>query len=163
MHLELSRYYSVYICGDVCLHICRCNWVCTCTECCKFAYVCAWENERERERERARNKKVCERWCLPLYTHTSDKLSVLFCAASDAFHLFRARRQKSVLGKWRAWICLPGTRWDCVIIVGSWSFFFLPFFWDSECKDTDVSILSPGSWKKTSIYYGWETRWSMFW
>lgn len=101
--------------------------------------ICICVCMRKWERERARNKKVCERWCLPLYTHTSDKLSVLFCAASDAFHLFRARRQKSVLGKWRAWICLPGTRWDCVIIVGSWRFFFSFLFFETVSVKTLMS------------------------
>lgn len=101
--------------------------------------ICICVCMRKWERERARNKKVCERWCLPLYTHTSDKLSVLFCAASDAFHLFRARRQKSVLGKWRAWICLPGTRWDCVIIVGSWRFFFPFLFFETVSVKTLMS------------------------
>lgn len=54
-----------------------------------------------------------------VFKHTAQTNSVLFYAASDAFHLFGAHLQKISSGKWRAWICLPGTRWDCVITVGS--------------------------------------------
>lgn len=84
MHLELSRYYSVYICGDVCLHICRCNWVCTCTEFCKFAYVCAWENERERGQE----TKKCVRDGASLFIHIPQTNSLCFSVLHQMHFIF---------------------------------------------------------------------------
>lgn len=84
MHLELSRYYSVYICGDVCLHICRCNWVCTCTEFCKFAYVCAWENESERGQE----TKKCVRDGASLFIHIPQTNSLCFSVLHQMHFIF---------------------------------------------------------------------------
>ena len=102
-------------------------------------------------RERTKSKKS-ESWGVSLYVHTSEKV----CAASHAFYLFEAHLQKSVLGNGEPGFVLPGTRWDCVIIVHSWSYFFFFFFFNCDSKDIGVSILYLGSWRKTSNIMVWK-------
>lgn len=80
MHLELSRYYSVYICGDVCLHICRCNWVCTCTEICICVCMRKWERGQE--------TKKCVRDGASLFIHIPQTNSLCFSVLHQMHFIF---------------------------------------------------------------------------
>lgn len=106
--------------------------------------VCMKTRVRERTRNCGTTKRVRETLPPSLCARLRQTLCAFLCCIRRISSFWSTSPEISS-GKWRAWICLPGTRWDCVITVGSWS-----FFWDSECKDIGVSILSPGSWKQTS-------------
>lgn len=56
----------------------------------------------EQQKKRGRRRRL-------LYARGSDKLSELFHAAFDTFHLFGAHLWKISSGKWRAWILFA---WD---------------------------------------------------
>lgn len=97
---------------------------------CHMHILCVWARKTTwvRGQETVEQQKGWGRLCLRLYTRASDKLSqqtVLFCAASHAFHLFRAHLQKSVLGNGEpGFVCLgqDGTVWSSLVVE---VFFFL--------------------------------------
>lgn len=105
-----------------------------------------------------KQQQKCESWCLPLFcTHLRQTLWAIPCCIRSFFHLFGAHLQKSVVGNGeQGFVCLGQ---DCVIIVGSWSFFFQ----DNGCKDSGVSILFFLFLKENIKYDVLEARWYLFW
>lgn len=65
-----------------------------------------------------KTRRVCEMVLPSLCTHLRQTLCAPLCCIRSISSFWSTSAEISS-GKWRAWVCLPGTRWDCVIIVGS--------------------------------------------
>lgn len=140
MHLYLK------VVVRTCMHVCVCLYGCVG----RYAYsefACVYENRWMRGWETETTQRARETVSPSLCTCLTQTPRAFLCCIRHISSFWSTSSETSS-GKWRTWICLSGTRWDCVIIVGSWSFFF--FSWDSECNNIGVSILAAGSWTQTS-------------
>lgn len=151
---------QLVVVGCVCAHFCGCNWVCTCTLCSDFTYVCAWKHERASGQETVEQQKS-EGDCASDFLRTAQTNSLCFSPLHQMHFIFLEHISRNQFWEMEGpgFVCLgqDGTVWSLSTV----KFFFF-FFWGWECKDIGVSRLSPGYWKQTSNITVWKQDYVCF-
>lgn len=127
---------QLVVVGCVCAHFCGCNWVCTCTLCSDFTYVCAWKHERASGQETVEQQKS-EGDCASDFLRTAQTNSLCFSPLHQMHFIFLEHISRNQFWEMEGpgFVCLgqDGTVWSLSTV----KFFF--FFFEAESVKTLVS------------------------